>query len=731
MPSVGVGLRVPGGFGVRVGTRGLSIRTPIARQSIGLSGFKTTVGVPGIAHITVNPTRPSLTAGLGPARATLARTPGLSLSTRFVAVGATARPLMWARVGPIRIKVPGQMRTSTGRSWHEEVDEQWQAHYQRRPPSVSAQLCHIIREMESAPVAAASRVLIVPAPTAIPRPVLPTANVTAHRKATLKAARNEVGLFARQRRREAKAAALTEHARWAQHEQTALDAEHARLTALVSSTVAAWRAGDPASVYVVANAMLGAGGANGAVVSLVDGVATIVVFGPPLEDVHPCKPDVTPGGSATVRKRTKPQRLAVHRFLMGASAVAALNSVRHALPGVKQVDVIVVTMSSSTGSLGDSPVVATFTADYRSLPANENGFFRLIAHNALNRPKPLRAVLPDLFAGGDSDFAVATYCDSLNDLQEPDFWLEASAAAAALTAPKFPPPEVTPQQTPAVAQAPTSPDTAQSCEAPLPAPRPRFAMDPTSQLEEALTALSVIDDATTVLAHWSEVERVFSTIDAIGPKQVPSDLVADVLLTLARCARLAERTDVLHRVVLLGQQLEMPESVTRSLGSILQRTQVADHESNLRALLARAESAVRDANEDEVMVCWTQLLAGLDQVPEGADDEAEEVVYKLAVSVAVLQRRNDVEHLVSLVPRCHSAVRARFEPVVQDLVAMLDDVHRILTHVRDNPGSVQSKLGTELDIDQVRVRLLLWYLAHFSRVTRSKRGSTYLLTIDD
>jgi len=432
VPSVGVGFRVPGGFGVRVGTRGVAIRTPIARQSIGLSGFRTTVGVPGIAHITVDPTRPSLTTGVGPLQAMLARNPGVSLASRFISVGVTTQPLLWARLGHLRIKMPGQVQQSGGLTWHEEIDRQWQHHYNRRPPSVSEQLHSIIHDMESALVAAATIVLTVPSPAALPRPVLDPVATAAHRKAARKAGRSGVALLARRKRRAAVAKAVIEHELWAQEEQAALDHEHARLTALINGAMAAWRKGDPATVFVVANAMLGAGGANGSLVSLMNDVATMLVFAPPLEDVHPCKPGFSPGGAPTVYKRTKPERLEAHRVLTGASAVSALNAVRNAIPGVRQIDVVVVLMSSTSGRLGDCPVAATFTANYGTMPRSADGFARLIDQHALASPKTLSALLPDLFRGGNDDLAIVAMCESVDDLKLPEFWLEVSAASAVL-----------------------------------------------------------------------------------------------------------------------------------------------------------------------------------------------------------------------------------------------------------------------------------------------------------
>ena len=295
-------------MGVRVGTRGISIRTPLARQSIGLSGFRTTVGAPGLAHVTVNATRPSLTAGVGPLRGTLSKNPGVALASRFIAVGVTTKPLLWARIGPVKIQVPGQLERSTGKRWYDEIDDQWRPYYQRRPPSVSAQLHDIIHAMEAGALAGATDNVSVPAPTGVPERALSSAEVNAHRKALRKEARRQANMFSRRRRKAALAEAAGRHETWVNEKRESIAAEHQRLTALHNATISAWRSGDPATVYIVTNAILTASGAPGALVSLVDGVATLLVFAPALEDVHPSGPSYSSGGSPTIKKRTKPER---------------------------------------------------------------------------------------------------------------------------------------------------------------------------------------------------------------------------------------------------------------------------------------------------------------------------------------------------------------------------------------------------------------------------------------
>lgn len=433
VPSLGIGLSLPGGFGARIGTRGISLRTPIGRQSVGLSGFRTTVGVPGIAHVTLNPLRPSLTAGLGPARISLAKNPGAALVTRFVAVGVTTQPLIWASVGSIRFKLPGKVQAPVEATWHEELDKQWQVHYERRPPSVSYQLHHIIRDMESAAMAGRPEIIAVPQPSPLPRTVLPNREVKKHRRAARRAALRETSFFARAARREARANGDLAHEQWARDEQSALDAETTRLNDLLRTTFEAWKRGEPHAVFVLANALLGAGGGHGTLVSLNDTTASMIVFAPPIEEVHPYKPSITKGGAPSVTKRTKQERLAVHMGFVGASTLSAVNSVGAALRGVQRVDVTIVAMSSSTGSLADCPVISAFSMDAVSMRRGASEFGSLAAAHRPTTPTLLRSYMPGAFSGHTDALAVATMCESIEDLRKPEFWIEARTAIDALS----------------------------------------------------------------------------------------------------------------------------------------------------------------------------------------------------------------------------------------------------------------------------------------------------------
>ena len=276
-----------------------------------------------------------------------------------------------------------------------------------RSPSVSAQLHDIIHAMEAGALAGATDNVSVPAPTGVPERALSSAEVNAHRKALRKEARRQANMFSRRRRKAALAEAAGRHETWVNEKRESIAAEHQRLTALHNATISAWRSGDPATVYIVTNAILTASGAPGALVSLVDGVATLLVFAPALEDVHPSGPSYSSGGSPTIKKRTKPERQMAHRRLAGANAVRVLNSAKAGLNRTTRVEVVVVTMSSSTGELRDSAVIATFTADLAKIPRDSSGMMALIDRGALPRVLPLEAVLGDGFVNSGQAPAIA------------------------------------------------------------------------------------------------------------------------------------------------------------------------------------------------------------------------------------------------------------------------------------------------------------------------------------
>jgi hypothetical protein len=723
-----VGLRIPGGVGVRVGTRGVSLRTPIARQSIALSGFRSTIGAPGIAHVTVNATRPSITAGVGPARATLSKNPGVALTSRFVAVGVTSKPLLWARVGPVKLQVPGQLQRSTGRRWYDEIDDHWTPFYARRPPSISAQLHQIIVEMESGAVVAATRSVSVPEPSGVVRQELDAAAVEANKKAYRKEARRQANFLARHRRKADIAEAAKRHDEWVRQQRETIAAEHQRLSTIHDEAITAWGAGDPAAVYVVTNALLTASGAPGALVSLVDGAAILLVFAPALEDVHPSGPSYSSGGSPTIKKRTKAERRIAHWTLSGANTVQVLNTAKAALRGVERADVVVVTMSSSTGDLADSPVIATFTADLTAIPRDAAAMVTMIDRGALARPKPLHAVLGDGFAAEHDTPAIAVLTESRTDLASPHFWLEVSTAVEAI---RSAPPEAL---TAAPKPSPHSSgriNTPRRTQARQPVGRRSVPVSLEARLEGLLEELSYLDSAATVLAHWPIIERSLACLQEAQPGQVAEEIITEMLFTLNVSVAQAGRAAMTHELAQHADRLNLGASVTRTLRAHAWQADVEGHETALRDLLERAHAAVSTADASAVTAAVDEFIGRLPDVPSGADDEAEDVARVLIAPAAALELTTQRDELVRLLPTCGKDVQNRLAPLVEELGMMLVETQMILEHIRANSGCLQSKIANELQLDKARVRWAMWNLAHFARVDRVKKGSSYLVSYNN
>lgn len=718
VPSVSVGLRVPGGVGLRVGTKGVSLRTPIARQSLGTSGFRTTVGVPGLAHVTLNPTRPSVTGGLGPLSATLARDPGLSLNSRFVAVGVTTRPLLWLRVGTHQFKLPGQLAPAAGKRWYEEIDDQWQPYYQRRPPAVSEQLHDIIDEVESEATSAAFTLCSVRRPSSVQWTSLDDSVIKAHLKGAKKDARRESSVFARKKRRAALAAAARFHAAWEAAEEARIDAEGERLTALVEGAYEAWASGNPTAGLLVANALLAATGGSGALTSIVDNYATLVVFGTPLDEVHPSKPTWSANGSKTIKSRTKAERSRAHLQLAGAVTVAALHAVEAALPGVSEVHVFVIAASSSSGDLGDAPTIASFQQHRGSLPESPDELHAFMTMRALAKAQPLRTLLPDAFRGSDDVPAVASLIESVDDLRQPDFWLEISAALAELAPDASAPPWVPP--------ALPEPMTRQQAAA-------EIASEATAErMNRFIAELNHVQDRATALARQSLINDALKLVTKLQSDDVPQHLIEYLVTVLNYCASRLDDEALVAALSVEAERLCLSAHVQVSLASLARSMQVAEQESRLRALLEVAKGAVDAADASAVTEVFKTLLAALPEVPDGADDEAEDVARAVLYSVIALRLDDLVTQLGAALPRCGAGVQQRFRPIEEELRSMTRVAMVVMAHVVQEPGSLQSSLGSVLGLEQSEVRHVTWYLDHYGLLARTKKGSSYLLyPIDD
>lgn len=652
VPSMGVSVRLPGGLGVRAGTRGVSLRTPIGRQSIGASGFRTTVGVPGLASVTINPVRPSATIGVGPGRVALARNPGISLAAKCVAVGVTSRPLLWARVGPVQVKVPGRLPGRSQRPWHEEVDEQWRsAGYRRRPPGVSTQLHHIIRDIERSAVNEAERQWAMPEPAPLPRPVLSSSAISQHRLDARRAARRETSIFARRARRAALEAAEKSHLRWVEVCRAKLDSEYRRLAGLRATAVADLRRGDPVVSFIVANAMINACGANAILYSIDDQVGHLLVLAPSISDVHPSGPSMTPAGARTIRKRTKHERQVVHDELVAAAAVHAINAVRTSLVGVSKLEILIVYLDPSARDLRQLQLEARLMLKLTELPRSVAEMETLIRESVVPDRARLERVASEVFRGDDRALAVAVVADDFDGLREPGFWTEVAVAAAEIR-----------------------------------------TLDPLPEASD------------------------------VGPRDVAAGAGAGVGSSRARATRASSgarpnrrnSASSAKRLPEVGGDEDTPGSSTatrenwwRFARDIDAASEAADiHE--LRRVVDRAIAALPALSEQDAYL--VPLVFG-----------------RFGSAAAALEWDDVLAEMRAIEAVCSLAVGTKVAECSSDLGTRLDIVRKIMAHLRDNSGSLQSGLGRELGVDQDLVRWMVWNLDHFGRVTRVKKGRSYCL----
>lgn len=435
VPSLGIRVGVAG-FGVGVGTRGISVRTPVLSQSVGLSGFTTTLKVPGVARLSVNPMRPSATVALGPLRFRASRHPGIGISTGLVSLGITTKPLAWIDVLGFRVALPGQLPPRS-QPWHEEVDEQWRPYYERRPPGISEQLFDLIQQVEHEGMSIGfSSVPSLVRPSA-PLVELLRSEIRKHRKSVRRDARKTVPFRPREKRREALEASEVIHLQWIEEERVKRDAEREEAQASIDRAFVAWESGDPLACVLVANAVLSVAGLPGFLVSGQPDEFTVVVLAPGIDIVHPFRPSVTPSGNPTVKKRSKTDRGDVHADLVGAATIGVVRALSTVLPRSSTLSVAVTLPS---GSLANAPTVAWFDHQLASrLPSADHEFGSWISDRALKRPCPLVDLLPDAFDGDTSVPAVAVDVTSQDQLSGVIFWLELDAVLLDIrTSPKLP-----------------------------------------------------------------------------------------------------------------------------------------------------------------------------------------------------------------------------------------------------------------------------------------------------
>lgn len=727
VPNIGVGAGVAG-FGVRVGTRGVSLRTPIARQSIGASGFRTTVGLPGVAHVTVNPLRPSATAGVGPLRLTAAKNPGVGLTSRFVSVGVTTKPLLWMRLGAFRVALPGAV-PSFGKPWSEEVDEQWMPYYHRRPPDVSAQIHQLINQMERAETQKAS----VVCPQIHAPNVLPAQIDESQRALELQKFRNNnlagISIFARKRRKEARARADEQLREWISSERDRLDEEHDELTDLIRSGWESWKSGNPIAEAAVVNSAFGALGSNAVVVEIGEESATLVVFALRFEDVHPSKPAFTPNGNPTIKKRTTTERREVHRELVGSTVCGSLRIAMAYLQMPLHFRVAVV-IPAPNDSIGNQPVVAWFEFNRGAdLPTGRGEVGVWISRMWLKTPKSLAKILPDETSGAANAPALGIGSPTTDQMSSAEFWVAIATAVNGLSASTIWESRETvlgsQQQDSVLADSKRKSKTKQS---------PSTQGDNivySEVLDNWWRTIDELNTAEEMVAGQEQLDNAFNALADRRAASVSDPIAGGLLLSLAYCAAELHDATRLSELADISNSLNLTRKTKSELRSYVRSERIEAEENVLIEMLERARAAIDDSDADAVIAVFTHLVERLPSVPEGADDEAEDVGWALIESVAALGCVDQLVQLGNAINESNSSVVRRLQPVYESGQQTIEAARAYLNLIEQQPGFIQSKIGEATGFSQELMRKVGWQLDHFGRIRRLKKGSSYQVFLDE
>ena len=564
-------------------------------------------------------------------------------------------------------------------------------------------------------------------------------------EADRKLARKSTSPFARTSRRAALDHATKAHRSWIESETGLLASEHRQATALVDRGFASWHSGNPIAVTIVANALLSAADLGAFVVSVVEGTATLVVFGPSLDDVHPAGPTWTANGAPTVKRRSKAERAGVHLELLAAEVVRALRVIVGALPRVTALRVALVLPEAGASSLDDAPTVALFDYAGSGLPTRRDELAGFLAGRLLPRPQQLRTILPEAFTPQPDNRAVAVTVESPADLSAPAFWAEVATAVTALTpAPAtLGSPSAARDAAVAVAapltQAGWPAPTVHSDEHRSPAPRqtseshgaPAIDSTPIANAEQLLATLEHVRDEVDAVAHRASLENAHRLLATVGEGSVAQELAEPLILAVARCAALLREPAHLERLIGETEHVKVSANALGVLRATTRSLSVEQAETYLRRLLRTAAKAVEAADAPAILSAWTLLVERLPGVPDGADDEAEDVARELMTMIVALRDRDQIEALATSISRSGPAVRQRFEPIEAELRELVDVAERYVQFVASNPGFTQSGLGGALGVDQQVARKIGWYLAELGVVDRVREKHSYRLYITD
>jgi len=596
---------------------------------------------------------------------------------------------------------------------------------------VSEQLHDIIRDAESQQETRAFTSVSVGWPDSVPFPVLNDQLEAAHRKQTRSAARQSTSVFARTKRKWALAEAAQLHSAWIDEETARLVDEHTQVSALVSRGFSAWQAGEPIAVTLVANAFLAATGRGAFVVEYVGATATVVVFGPSIDEVHPDGPSWTPSGAKTVKRRSKKERAQVHLQMLAAETVGALSACAKVLPTNTTVSVALVIPDAGSLALDDAPVVAWFE-HWGALPTSEAEIDDFLERRLLAKPQRLSVILPRVFEADPRERAVAVTVETIGELQSPLFWVEIASTLDALNDVE-PSVEVLADQ---VSSSHAGSDETAEREESLAAtaarePSRTALLTKDQEADELFTELDRVKDAVDAVTIHRPLEEALRFLAALNRSEVSEPLVEVLFLTAARCALFLIDSSHVERLLHDAERLDLSTSVLSSLRSADAVLAVDREETYLRQLLSEATTAVDMGDGPAVTARWMSLVSRLPAVVQGADDEAEDVARSMMMAVAALRARHLLDAVQSAVELSVPSVQQRFTVINVELDELFRHAEKIVDYVKANRGITQSAIGSAIEVPQPIVRHICWYLSHFGQIDRVKKGSSYQLFLPD
>lgn len=702
--SIGVGL---GGFGARIGTRGVSIRTPIAAQSIGAQGLTSTIRLPGIASVSVNPIRPSAAARLGPIRVRAAKNPSVRIGTPLLSLGLSTHPLLTANIGPISLNIPGRM-SRPSRPWSEEVDDQWRPYYERRPPSISEQLHVLIQQVERDAKSSLSPIDLDFECPQVPLEPITSKQRRAARREIRKGEMKALSIFSLKRRSAARVRIKQLLADWSEAEMATRLRTQSDLQERVRVTYDEWKAGDQFVSTLVFQTLAQVLDLPAFIISAEKARIRLAVFGPRIEDIHPLGPSWTPSGNPTVKKRTKKERDSIWADICGAQITRVGQIGKSAFKRDVELEILTV-LPSNVSEFGQLAVVARAT-----LPISKAGFpsgRQAFRNGILIRPQRAARIDRSLESTNASALAIGISVTSIAELATPSYWIQANGLIEEITR---------------TGRRHTS-KSQNSLK------HHGNSVITESSVPELLTQIERLRnmDSAELIANDELLTSTIAVMESLHASNLDREMVGEYLVSLAEIASRLSDQESLRRIEILATLHSFNQQERAEIHSLILGNGVSQFESELTHSLARLRNAIDEGDLKSICNTCIRFVAQLPEVPLGADDEAEELGWVLIEFLAIAGYRDLLELIERSILKSSKAIQTRFSSIMESGIETLLLTETIIGHLARNPGFQQSELADALSLQKPRVRKVCWYLNHFGYIERLATGRSYRLWLSD